>query len=152
MIKIYSGDYALSYKHKHIIQADIEFKFYDLSKLDSTAQDLLYLIDRAKIVNVDKGKLETDYGVIGKDDLSTGVKTLLLAYQYARDNISALICIDECGKNIIDKLFSIADNSCVSLELNHCTIPFNLSYDFVLNDTIHCNNSLELAEKISEVD
>ena len=149
MIKVYTGNH--SYKGTYIGQADSEFRSRALKDLDSYSFDLISEFDNSKVVNIEKGMLESPYGVIGKDNLSTGVKTLVLAYEAKLEGKPVLINVDECGKNIFPKLFEIVNDSCISIELNHGFVPINSGYSFMVNDTTHCKNSSDLMNLLVEV-
>lgn len=64
-----------------------------------SCQNLIYTIDKAKIINFKLRKIETPLGICSIDDLSTGLKTILnilfLLKQKSTDIV--LVNVNECG-------------------------------------------------------
>lgn len=104
MIYVYTKNHA-NYKmliENGIMKNDWYFNLYT-SNEDFTEADrnLIWQVDNAKLTT-DK-KIETKYGIGTVRNLSSGCKTLLNIVK----NPHSVVNADECGKNVLDILFTM---------------------------------------------
>lgn len=87
-----------------IMQNDLFFNLYTGNDVFSEEDaEVIWQIDRAKLTK-DK-HIETKYGLGTIRNLSTGCKTIL----NVRKNPGKVVNSDECGVNVLDRLFAMDD-------------------------------------------
>lgn len=91
-------------------------------------------IDGAKIIDYDRGKFSSKFGVDSIKYLSTGLKTVLNVLYFKRFNKKGLINISECGENCLDYIFEAVNNTNISLYLNHTLLYQPEGYKYFVND------------------
>jgi len=107
---------------------------YDVGFLQRHS-DIMQAIDKATIVNEVTLEIRTPYGITSVDSLSTGCKTLLnIAYLQERiKGQKAIVNIDECGNNTLDKIFNAVKGTNIYLFISHDTAAVNTKYKFYIN-------------------
>lgn len=104
MIYIYTSKENIQKRavENEIMENDWYFNLYTSNEeFSETDKNLIWQIDNAKLTQ-DK-KIETRYGLGTVRNLSSGCKTLLNVVKNPRKVVNA----DECGKNVLDVLFSM---------------------------------------------
>jgi hypothetical protein len=121
-----------------------DFEFYKTmhdTEFLLSQEDLLEKIDRAKIVNVKKLKIETPYGIDGIDALSTGLKTALNVFYKIQKFKSKKFCVNlsECGNEVINLIFEKYTESNVSFYISRSFIvkDFLINYArYIINEIV----------------
>ncbi len=113
MIKLYT---SLDYFNKDNILFDNEAFFKEMISSKELADDelnILWEIDKAKIVNNKIDKIETPYGICSLKDISTGCKTAIniMFIMKHKEQFHKLEAINatECGVNALESIFQIVD-------------------------------------------
>lgn len=90
---------------------DFFFRVVIFSEIKEAAA-IIKSIDNAKIISLDKGLIDTPFGITNVDNLSTGCKTALnVAYLNLHPEIDVdTVSLVECGKNAIDCIFKMDSN------------------------------------------
>ena len=98
-------------------------------------RDTIYAIDKAIIVNYERLKIETPYGIAGINDLSTGCKTILniLRFMECGPKYKVLVNVDEAGDNVLEKILDLVAGSNISLLISHKTDCIDRTRKFELN-------------------
>lgn len=146
MIKIYYNRQADISEVDAYFDLNISFEDFD-----NNCDKYMYMIDKAKRCTDTIDGVLTKYGLCSKDDLSTGLKTLLTIYVLKRQGKVFTINVDGCGSNVLSEIFNLVDNSKVGLIINHVGIPSSGEHTFIVNNKIVCNNELELRECIQDL-
>ena len=112
MITVFiDSSYKNHYKSSNtIINIEVNFNRYMksiLTNLDEIDYHFMRNIDSLRNVHKINGKLvlESPYGLMGLNNLSTGCKTCLLAHHLK----GKLISLNQCGENAIFELFSVME-------------------------------------------
>lgn len=99
--------------------------------------NIIYDVDRAIIIDDKLLKIQTPYGITSVDDLSTGCKTLLnICYifeAYEENDTRAVVNVNECGNNILEKIFDIVEGTSIYLYISHDTTAVDDRHKFILN-------------------
>ena len=105
-------------------------------------------IDKAKLIDMSTGKIETPYGICSIENLSSGCKTILNYYfikQFPNlyPNIKAINAI-ECGSNALEELFRAIEQNGDSIEvlLQHDNKLYNCS------DRMYCIDGIRTIESM----
>jgi len=98
-------------------------------------RDMIYAIDKAIIVNYERLKIETPYGIAGINDLSTGCKTILniLRFMELTPREEVLVNVDESGDNVLKRILALVAGSNISLYISHNTDCIDDKHKFDLN-------------------
>jgi hypothetical protein len=140
MLNIYTHD--IQNGKETIRNIDTVFKFNLISgKLAITDEMKTYIkqIDNAEIVS--DTEMITDFGRCSINNLSTGVKTVILMMMY-KDKYNFDLTF--CGKNVLYKAFELADKYGIDIIIRHIEIPDNTDYTFKINNRI-VNSYLDIA-------
>ena len=101
--------------------------------LDSVCKNYMREIDGAELIDEKIKTIKTDFGTADISKLSTGLKTLLNTYLW-RDEKSLIVDITECGKNVLDKVISVAESKPnISFILWHYHVPESFSVPVKIN-------------------
>lgn len=113
-------------------------------------EELFDKIDRAKILNIDKSKIETPHGATDLEDISTGLKTLLNVLHKVQRFPDKKFCInlDECGNEVLSIIFDSYEGANVSFYLSRpfYISDFNENYGrYIINGIIPSNKTQVLS-------
>lgn len=144
MIKLYT---AFNYFNKDNILYDNEAFFKEMIEskdLENDELDLLWEIDKAKVINTRLNKIETPYGACSLKDISTGCKTAIniMFIMKHKEDFSRLeaINITECGVNALEYIFRLIDKNDydINLVLEHEDAIWECSKrSYLINGTRH---------------
>lgn len=80
--------------------------FYDILKLESI-----------KVINLNRGIIETKFGETTDENLSSGMKSLLVLSWYIKNNKSITIDLSSCGGNHLGFAFKMIANSGLNIKV-----------------------------------
>ena len=150
MIYLYTEEKFIKNGKKTIMRNDAFFNGNVTARdLDIKCQEWLLKIDRAVIVDVATGEIRTTYGLTDLESVSTGLKTLINVYKCIQSGLKYNICITECGVNVLEILFEIADNTGINLVMSSIEVT-NLvgDFEYLINDRIKAKGTRELERKL----
>ena len=118
MIKVYKNKTIL--KKENIVRVnDVFFNMYTASMLDEKAANIIWRIDRSKMLGKYAIASRFDETVLNIDKLSTGCKTALnIMY-----NPDTVFDISECGDNALEVIYSLEDGK---IYCDYPMIAFNM--------------------------
>lgn len=151
MIKLYT---SLNYFDRDTILYDNEAFFKEMvssKDLERDELDILWEIDKAKLININLDKIETPYGICSLHDISTGCKTAI-NIMYIMKNISdfgklGAVNVTECGVNALEIIFKNIDknNYDINLILEHEDDIWECSErDYIINGKKRIRNLLDI--------
>ncbi|GFI11127.1 hypothetical protein IMSAGC007_03600 [Lachnospiraceae bacterium] len=104
-----------------IIDNESFFDNIDIDALSQKSIDVMEQIDKAKLLDLNTGKIETPFGIAGVTDLSTGCKTVInTIYIYENPNAFPTvkaINATECGSNALEVLFDVLESNNINLSI-----------------------------------
>ncbi len=153
-VKLYTKPRYLSEISPCIFSNDEEFHVTKYAKgFLERHRDTIYSVDKAIVVNYDRLKIETPYGIASIDDLSTGCKTLLNILYLMDSGIKgeALVNVDEAGNNVLRRILDLVAGSNISLYITHDTDCIDNRYSFILNGK-ELQDEMEFTDVIWEDD
>lgn len=107
---------------------DWYFNIYTANEnFDEKEKMLIKEIDNAVLTS--DYRIETEFGLGNIRDLSSGCKTLLNIIK----NPNKIVCADECGKNVLDKIFAM-DNIKIFMSKPE-RISISANTQICINDT-----------------
>lgn len=99
--------------------------------------DIIYRIDKAKVIDYRLHSIQTPYGITDISNLSTGLKTILnILYMIDTygDRCDMMISISECGGNVYSYLFNIVSSTGIRLWVGSISRAKNVDkYIFNIN-------------------
>lgn len=151
MIKLYT---SLDYFNKNNVLYDNESFFKEMissKELTDDELDVLWKIDKAKVVNAKLNKIETPYGICSLSDISTGCKTAInvMFIMKHREQFNRLEAINatECGVNALESIFQVIDkyNYDINIVVEHDDDIWECGKrDYLINGNRHINDLLYL--------
>ena len=129
-IKLYTKLAYCSEELPYVLANDDEFRnTRDTPGFLERHRDTIYAIDKAIIVNYERLKIETPYGIAGINDLSTGCKTILniLRFMERGPKYKVLVNVDEAGDNVLEKILDLVAGSCSFKSEANSVFPVPLS-------------------------
>ena len=119
------------------------------SELDEQCEKWLLKIDEAVIIDRKLGSVKTPYGLTNIESLSTGLKTLINVYMCIKRGIKYNVCITECGVNVLNELFKIANNTGMELLITSIEVgDLEEDFEYLINGKIRVKGTEELEEKL----
>lgn len=126
-------------KQKHYLECNDLIFTRIVKKADFLKKhaNLIYAIDKARIIDYSLGKIETPYGIAGVEDFSTGLKTLLnIHYCLRSPSTYYLVNVNECGDNVFKYIFPAVEGTNVSLFIEHAVYFLPDEFEYVVNDNL----------------
>lgn len=151
MIKIYTSNRF--FEDREIIIDNESFFNNNIrpKQLSKTSLEVMWRIDKAKLIDTRTGKIETPYGICSIRDLSTGCKTVLnciyiIEHKDKYPNAKA-IELTECGWNAIEEVFQyFEDNKIehIGLVIEHDNFLFKCKdRDYLVDNKRHIKSMYE---------
>lgn len=146
MIRVYTD---INLCPKPIIHSNDKYFDTNVSKeyLDDKCRKLMESIDGAKIENESTWLISTRLGTASVTSLSSGLKTLINIYNLRKNGTKCTVDVRELGENLVPHLLKAVDNSIISLYAGRYNFVglVESSGKFIVNNSIHLNNTEELA-------
>lgn len=108
MVKIYTDTALLKYPLMDINDTYFD-EYVELKEIKDDGVEYMQKIDNATIEDVNTNSIKTPFGVTGKNDLSTGLKTVLNLIYMSKHEKPNSLDITECGQNALDAIFEIQE-------------------------------------------
>lgn len=133
MIEIYT-DPKLAPNDKLVMSVDNAFLIdVKLNMLDEQCRQMMYDIDRAKLVDKSLGSICTPLGITGIESLSSGCRAAILVYLAGQKKLNySCVNITECGTNALKHIFKIAN---IPLLLYHAELLGIGDWEGTINGT-----------------
>lgn len=133
-----------------IKKPDEWFKFVSLKDFDDKCVWYLKELEGAEILDLNTDCVKTPFGVTNISSLSTGFKALVIARLKKNRGEKAVICVNECGENIVKYITEEVDNSCIGLYMSYCAVTLRDKHKFKLNDSKIFDGGVELLGGIED--
>lgn len=121
MIKLYTSYEKIPSEYKIINSVNSDFNVA-ITKNQLNKKDLELMLEIEGLKNIINSEyFESNTGIVPIESISTGLKSLLLIRWLKRNKKNEKICINitECGRNILDYVFSEIAESDFSVLLMH---------------------------------
>jgi hypothetical protein len=151
MVKICTSKQAVS-DLEGIMDVDAAFSAWVQKDMLGT-RELAFMKKFEQAEYGDKGELVGRFMEFPLHDVSSGVKTLLLISLQSRGQFGRniqYINVTECGSNVLDAVFDLANGMDVRLLLLHTRLRGCRDRDFLLNDRIKVSNISELIIRLGK--
>lgn len=137
MLRIYTKKELLP-ECLFIPSADTEFiKIYSNEKFLEAHKNIIKKIDNAVIVNKITHEMRTPYGLTSTINLSSGLKTILVAYYYIENTKETIaLSTNECGANTLEYLYSAVANSNIILYMSNAVLCLPDDYTYIVNNNV----------------
>ena len=119
MITIYKNKKDIPKDMEYVELNDIYFNQNTALKLDEKAEEIIEIIDGAKLISQFKIRSKFNDIVLDVDKLSAGCKTVLNVLY----NSDKVFCIKECGNNALNVLYDFDAGNVYS---DYALIPFEI--------------------------
>lgn len=109
--------------------------------------------EQAEFIDETEELLKGRFGMYPMNKISSGVKTLLVLSLISRGVIGkpSYLNVTECGNNILDYVFQLADKIDLPLILNHTELYGVKNYNFIVNDKHNVNDIVELVDILDSI-
>lgn len=151
MIKLYTdGDKAPT--QQVITFIDEKFNSSVRAKmLDNECVALLQKLDNAVIVDVERSRIQTPFGIGQLSDISTGTKVAIIVYLVGVGVLKpATVDVTECGINAMSVAFDLADRYSVPLIL-HTPIDELGDREVLINDKYLVHTQFALFDTLWDI-
>ncbi len=119
MITIFKNKNDIPQGMEYVELNDIYFNQNTAAKLDVKAEEIIEIIDEAKLISKYKIRSKFDDIILDIDKLSAGCKTVLNVLY----NPDKVFCLKECGNNALEVLYGLMSGNVYS---DYALIPFEM--------------------------
>ena len=119
MITIFKNKKDIPQDMEYVELNDIYFNQNTAAKLDDKAEEIIQIIDEAKLISKYKIRSKFNDTILDIDKLSAGCKTVLNVVY----NPDKVFCLKECGNNALEVLYGLMSGNVYS---DYALIPFEM--------------------------